>query len=76
MGTPEMIYPIDEDQLFRVWSVIRCFQVMREIRDPVIQSKILTDAQILLTAFVLDLQPLPGDQASAATLQAGGRFDA
>jgi hypothetical protein len=71
-----MLYTMDEDQLSRVWSVIRCFQTMREIRDPVIQSKILTDAQILLTAFVLDLQPLPGDQASAARLKPGARFDA
>jgi hypothetical protein len=39
---------------------------MREIDDPVTQSEILTNAQVLLTAFVIDLKPLVGDQPSSA----------
>ena len=54
-----MVYTMDEGQLFRVWTVIRFLGEMREIDDPAAQTEILTDAQILLTAFVLDLQPLP-----------------
>jgi hypothetical protein len=53
-----MIYIIDEHKLLRLWSVIRCFTEMREISDPVIQSEILTNAQIILTAVVLDLEPI------------------
>jgi hypothetical protein len=54
-----MVYTMDEGQLLRVWAVICCFGEIREIQDPIIQSEILTNAQILLTAFVLELQPLP-----------------
>jgi hypothetical protein len=57
-----MLYEVDEGQLLRVWTVMRCFAEMRRIKDPIIQSEILTNAQILLTAFVLDLKPLDGDQ--------------
>jgi hypothetical protein len=71
-----MLYTMDEGQLLRVWSVIRCFSEIREIDDPLVQSEILTGAQLLLTAFVLELQPFPGDQASCATLKPGARFDA
>jgi hypothetical protein len=62
----KMVYTMDEDQLLRVWTVISCFERIRESQDPINQSEILTDAQILLTAFVLDLKPLPGDQSSSA----------
>ena len=61
-----MVYTMDEDQLLRVWTVLSCFGRIRESQDPLIQSEILTDAQILLTAFVLDLKPLPRDQSSSA----------
>lgn len=75
-----MVYTMDEGQLLRVWTVICCFGRIRELEDPTIQSQLLTDAQILLTAFVLDLKPLPGDQTSPATLRPGvdqiTRFDA
>ena len=57
-----MRYEVDEGQLLRVWTVMRYFAEMRRIEDPIIQSEILTNAQILLTAFVLDLKPLDGDQ--------------
>jgi hypothetical protein len=66
-----MVYTIDERQLLRVWSAIRCFEVIREIQDPVAQSEILTKAQILLTAFVLDLKPSCGEHTGSATLGRG-----
>jgi hypothetical protein len=61
-----MVYTVDEGQLPRVCTAISCFERIREIQDPTIQSKILTNAQILLTAFALELRPLPEDQASSA----------
>lgn len=61
-----MVYTMDDGQLLRVWSVIRQFSEIREINDPVVQSEMLTAAQILLTAFVLELQPLPADQPGSA----------
>jgi hypothetical protein len=67
----EMVYTIEEGQLLRLWTVIRYFGVIREIQDPVAQAEILTDAQILLTAFVLDLQPAGGDQTSSAPPRTG-----
>jgi hypothetical protein len=75
-----MVYTMDEGQLHRVWAVICCFEQIREIQDPIMQSAILTNAQILLTAFVLDLEPVAGEQtASAETISARdhmARFDA
>jgi hypothetical protein len=60
-----MMYTMDERQLLKMWSVIRCFAVIRENRDPIVQDEILTNAQILLTAFVLDLRPLSEEQAGS-----------
>jgi hypothetical protein len=68
-----MVYRMEDDQLLRLWSVVHCFGVIREIKNPVIKSEILTKAQILLTAFVLELQPLPGDQAHLCDLEIGRR---
>jgi len=76
----KMVYSIDEDQLLRLWSVICCFENMRETQDPILQSVIITNAQIFLTAFVLDLKPLLGGQTGSATLRTGPgqatKFDA
>jgi hypothetical protein len=57
---------LDECQLLRLWSVMHCFTQIREINDPVNQSEILTSDQMLLTAFVIDLKPLVGDQTNSA----------
>jgi hypothetical protein len=65
-GMKKMVYTMDECQLLRLWSVMHCFTQVREINDPVTQSEILTNAQMLLTAFVIDLKPLVGDQTSSA----------
>ena len=61
-----MIYTMNEHQLLRSWSVIRCFAQIREINNPEAQSEILTKAQILLTAFAFDLKPLVEDRANSA----------
>jgi hypothetical protein len=61
-----MVYTVDEDQLLRLWSVIRCFAEIRENSDPITQSEILTNAQIILTTIVFDLHPLVHDRASSA----------
>ena len=61
-----MVYTMDECQLLRLWSVMHCFTQVREINDPVTQSEILINAQMLLTAFVIDLKPLVGDQTGSA----------
>jgi len=68
----KMIYVVDERQLLRVWSVIRCFGEIREIKDPAIRSEVLTEAQILLTAFVQELQPVQSHQASSTMLRPCG----
>ena len=60
-----MIYTMDERQLLNMWSVIRCFAVIRENRNPIVQDEILRNAQILLTALVLDLRPLSQEQAGS-----------
>jgi hypothetical protein len=66
-----MVYTMEEGQLLRLWSVIRCFEVIREIQDPVAQSEILTKAQILLTAFVLDLKPSSEEHSGSSMLRPG-----
>jgi hypothetical protein len=64
-----MLYTLDHGQLLRIWTVIRYLGIIREIRDPTAQAEVLTDAQILLTACVLDLEPVPGDQANPIMLR-------
>jgi hypothetical protein len=60
-----MVYSIDEYQLLRLWSIMRCFAEIRENTDRETQYEILTNAQIHLTAFLLDLKPSIGDQTSS-----------
>jgi hypothetical protein len=75
-----MTYTMNEGQLYRVWTVIRFLGEIRETTDQLTQAEILTDAQILLTAFVLDLQPLPGEQTNCRQITIEGaptvNFDA
>ena len=60
-----MVYRINELQLLCVWSVISSFSRIQEIDDPLAQSEILTNAQMLLTAFVFDLEAVDADQTAA-----------
>ena len=62
-----MIYTMDVDQLFGLWTVIRLLGEIREIPDAINRSEVLTEAQILLTAFVLGLKPLARDEADPIT---------
>ena len=64
-GTNKMVYRINEHQLLRVWSVISSFSRIQEIDDPLAQSEILTNAQMLFTAFVFDLEAVDVDQTAA-----------
>ena len=68
-GTNEMVYRINEHQLLRVWTVISSFSRIREIDDPLAQSEILTNAQMLFTAFVFDLEAVDVDQTAASADQ-------
>lgn len=80
MGSKELIYTLDDGQLLSLWTVIRLLGETREIFDPTDRCEILTEAQVLLTAFVLELKPSYPDQTRAATFETGleqrTRFDA
>ncbi len=64
-----MVYTMDVDQLFGLWTVIRLLGEVREIPDAIARSEVLTEAQILLTAFVLGLKSLPRDEADPIALR-------
>jgi hypothetical protein len=68
-----MVYTIDERHLLELWTAISCLGNIREIADPLVRSELLTQAQMHLTAFVLDLQSSPGELAGSAGRR---RFDA
>ena len=76
----KLLYTTDDGQLLGLWVAIRLIGEVREIQDPIVHDNVLTEAQILLTAFFVDLKPQLGDQTSAATFRTclGGRekFDA
>jgi hypothetical protein len=75
-----MVCKIDERQLLNLWIAISCLGCIGEINDPLTRSELLTQAQIHLTAVVLDLQPTPEDEVGSALPIAGfdriERFDA
>ena len=62
-----MVYTLDDNQLLNLWTVISQLGVIREMRDPTDRSILLTKAQALLTALVLELSPLLGDRNSTAS---------
>lgn len=66
-----MIYALDDTQLFSIWTAIRYLGNIREITDEEGRFEVLLRAQVLLTAFVLGLTPLPRDQSTAANVGAG-----
>ena len=75
-----MEFRTDEAQLLGLWTATRLLGEIRRIEHRGDQAELLTKAQILLTAFVLGLEPLGADQASSASPRAGlrqvVRFDA
>ena len=64
-----MVYTIDDRQLLKLWIAVSCLGHVNEIRDALARSELLTRAQVHLTAFVLDLQPLPCGLAGSATAE-------
>jgi len=64
----KMVYTTDDGQLLGLWTAIRLIGEVREIQDPMVQAKILTQAQILLTVFAVVLKPQPWGQASLVPL--------
>ena len=66
-----MEFRTDESQLLGLWMVTRLLGEIRDTEHRGDQAELLTKAQILLTAFVLGLEPLGADQASSALPRAG-----
>jgi hypothetical protein len=73
LGIKDMVYAVDDGQLLNIWTAIRYLGEIREILDPADRSEVLTEAQALLTAFVLLLTPLPGTRSDLGQIT---RFDA
>ena len=75
-----MEFRTDESQLLGLWMATRLLGEIRHTEHRGEQAELLTKAQILLTAFVLGLEPLGADQASSASTKASlgrvARFDA
>jgi hypothetical protein len=70
----------DEAQLLGLWMATRLLGEIRGVEDRGDQAALLTKAQMLLTAFVIGLEPLGSDQINSASPRAGlrgvARFDA
>jgi hypothetical protein len=60
----------DEAQLLGLWAVTRLLGEIRGLEDRGDREEILTKAQILLTAFLLGLEPLGSDEVSASQARA------
>ena len=75
-----MEFKTDEAQLLGLWAVTRLSGTIRDIEDRRDQAELLTKAQMLLTAFVIGLEPVCSDQTNSAPPRAGigrvVRFDA
>ena len=61
-----MVYTTDDGPLLGLWTAIRLIGVIHEIEDPMARAEIVTQAQILMTAFCTELKPQPWDQISSA----------
>lgn len=57
-----MVYAVDCSQLLGLSTVARLLGEIREISDAADRSELLTKAQVILTAFIIDLEPLPTEQ--------------
>jgi hypothetical protein len=70
----------DDAQFLGLWTATRLLGEIRGLDGGMDQAELLTKAQILLTAFVLGLEPLGSDQVDASQARAGlgqvVRFDA
>jgi hypothetical protein len=66
-----MVYTTEDGSLLGLWTAIRLIGMIREIQDPVVRAEILTKAQILLTAFCVELKSQAWDQTRAAPFSTG-----
>ena len=64
-----MTYSVNCEELFGLWTAVRLIGEVRQNPDPVVQSEFLARSQVLLTAFVLGLNPLPTEHTSGGTVQ-------
>jgi hypothetical protein len=61
----------DQAQLLGLWAATRLLGEIRDLEGPMDRAELLTKAQILLTAFLLGLEPLHSDQTISPSPQAG-----
>jgi hypothetical protein len=67
----------DEAQLLGLWAATRLLGEIRDLEEPMDRAELLTKAQILLTAFMVGLEPLGPDRTISASPRAGlGRIAA
>ena len=75
-----MEFRTDDVQLLGLWTAARLLGVIRDVEHRGDQAELLTKAQILLTAFMVGLEPILPSQASSVALGGGrdkvARFDA
>lgn len=75
-----MDFRTDDAQLLGLWTATRLLGEIRGLDSGMDEAELLTKAQILLTAFMVGLEPLGADHASSASPRAGlgqvVRFDA
>jgi hypothetical protein len=76
----EMQFRTNDDQLLGLWTATRLIGEIRGLEDREGHDELVTKAQILLTAFLLGLEPLGPDPVSSAPVGIGrgptARFDA
>jgi hypothetical protein len=67
----------DEAQLLGLWAATCLLGEIRDLEEPMDRAELLTKAQILLTAFMVGLEPLGPDRTISASPRAGlGRIAA
>ena len=71
-----MEFRTDEAQLLGLWAATRLLGEIRDLEDPMDRAELLTKAQILLTAFVLGLEPRTISASPRAGLGRVAAFDA
>jgi hypothetical protein len=61
----------DEAQLLGLWAATRLLGAIHDLEDPMARAELLTKARILLTAFMVGLEPLGPDRTISASPRAG-----
>jgi hypothetical protein len=78
--TTAVEFRTDDAQVLGLWTAARLLGVIREVEDHRAQGELLTKAQILLTAFIVGLEPRHSDQVNVDPPRAGlgqvARYDA